>query len=82
MRFFVIIFSLILSDIYAQVVRSIEGTIIDSQTMLPLKDVEIKIKNSNFKTKTNSDGQFYFNDIEEGVYELIIFKSNFKQIKK
>lgn len=81
MRFFVIIFSLILSDIYAQV-RSIEGTIIDSQTMLPLKDVEIKIKNSNFKTKTNSDGQFYFNDIEEGVYELIIFKSNFKQIKK
>ena len=52
MRFFVIIFSLILSDIYAQV-RSIEGTIIDSQTMLPLKDVEIKIKNSNFKTKTN-----------------------------
>lgn len=76
------LFMLVLSiNIFAQQ-NSIEGTIIDSKTMLPLKEVEISILNSEHKTKTNSDGKFSFNTLEEGSYELLIFKSSFKQIKK
>ena len=62
--------------------NSIEGTIIDSETLQPIEKVEIQIKNSNLKTETNNQGKFSFNSLEDGVYELLIFKPTFKQIKK
>ncbi len=62
--------------------NSIEGTIIDSETLQPIENVEIQIKNSNLKTETNNQGKFSFNSLEDGVYELLIFKPTFKQIKK
>jgi len=50
--------------------------------MLPLKDVEISILNSEYKTKTGSDGKFLFKGLEQGSYDLLILKPSFKQIKK
>ena len=81
MRLIIFILSIFCLNAYSQH-KSIEGTIVDSQTLLPLKGVEITINNSDYKTTTNTDGKFSFIDLEEGVYELLIFKSSFKQIKK
>ena len=57
MKLIIILLSILTTNLFAQQ-KSIEGTIVDSKTMLPLKDVEISILNSEYKTKTGSDGKF------------------------
>ena len=81
MRLIILLLSVFCINAQAQK-KSIEGIIVDNETMLPLEGVEIKINNSTYKTTTNSDGEFYFSGLEKGVYEILIFKSSFKQIKK
>ncbi len=81
MKLIIILLSVLTTNLFAQQ-KSIEGTIVDSKTMLPLKDVEISILNSEYKTKTGSDGKFLFKGLEEGSYDLLILKPSFKQIKK
>ena len=71
MKLIIILLSILTTNLFAQQ-KSIEGTIIDSKTMLPLKDVEISILNSEHKTKTGSDGKFLFKGLEEGSYDLLI----------
>ena len=81
MRLIALLLNFYYLNVFAQQ-KSIEGIIVDSKTLLPLKEVEIKIKNSEYKFITHINGKFSFLDMEKGVYELIIFKSGFKEIKK
>ena len=81
MRLIIILLSVLTTNLFAQQ-KSIEGTIVDSKTMLPLKDVEISILNSEYKTKTGSDRKFLFKGLEEGSYDLLILKQSIKKINK
>ncbi|MEC7895356.1 MAG: TonB-dependent receptor plug domain-containing protein, partial [Bacteroidota bacterium] len=78
---FIVFFTSLYSNITAQTGK-ISGLIIDAETYKPLNDVEIIIQNTSFKSKTNNKGAFIINNINEGSYELVIYKENFKVIKK
>lgn len=60
----------------------ISGLIINAETYKPLSNVEIIINNTPFKVKTNDKGKFIIDNINDGSYELVIYKENFKVIKK
>jgi Fe(3+) dicitrate transport protein len=60
----------------------ISGLIINAETYKPLSNVEIIINNTPFKVKTNYKGKFIIDNINDGSYELVIYKENFKVIKK
>ena len=78
---FIILFTSLYSNITAQTGK-ISGLIIDAETYKPLSNVEIIVNNTSFKSKTNDKGEFIINNISEGNYELVIYKENFKVIKK
>ena len=61
MKLIIILLSVLTTNLFAQQ-KSIEGTIVDSKTMLPLKDVEISILNSEYKTKTAQMVNSYLKD--------------------
>ena len=44
------------------------------------EDVSISIENTNFNTKT-VNGEFLFNDVSEGKYNLLFAKSNYSDLK-
>ena len=78
---FIVLFAVVTSNITAQTGK-ISGLIIDAETYKPLSNVEIIVNNTSFKSKTNDKGEFIINNINEGNYELVIYKENFKMIKK
>ena len=78
---FIVLFAVVTSNITAQTGK-ISGLIIDAETYKPLSNVEIIINNTSLKSKTNNKGEFIINNISEGSYELVIYKENFKMIKK
>ena len=78
---FIVLFAVVTSNITAQTGK-ISGLIIDAETYKPLSNVEIIINNTSLKSKTNNKGEFIINNISEGNYELVIYKENFKMIKK
>ena len=78
---FIVLFAVVTSNITAQTGK-IYGLIIDAAPYKTLSNVEIIVNNTSFKSKTNDKGEFIINNISEGNYELVIYKENFKMIKK
>ncbi len=61
---------------------NIKGTVIDSETKKPLESVTIKIEESKLTTKTDSDGNFKFNNLDNGEYTLINGNGNYEKFSK
>ncbi|WP_196891279.1 TonB-dependent receptor [Aureivirga marina] len=66
---FSIFFCFMVSFIHAQ---SIKGTIIDNETDLPLKDVQLSIKGLTKLHRTNDEGEFEIKEVPVGNHVLII----------
>jgi len=49
----------------------LHGKVIDLKTNETLVGVQVSIKNTNYKTYTDIDGNFYFNNLPNEKYEII-----------
>ena len=78
---FIIILTAFCFNVSAQTGK-ISGLIIDAETYKPVSNIDVRINNTSLKTKTNDKGEFMINNISKGSYELVIYKENFKVIKK
>ncbi|MCX6153887.1 MAG: carboxypeptidase-like regulatory domain-containing protein [Candidatus Kapabacteria bacterium] len=57
-----------------------KGTI-SGQILNNLSDVKVQIEGTNIYSLTNSTGSFSLNNVESGVYDLMITKSNYDTIE-
>lgn len=56
---------------------AITGKIIDKKTNKPISDAEILIESTSKKTNSDANGNFEFNNVENGKYWLVVFKLGF-----
>ncbi|NGX82935.1 TonB-dependent receptor [Aequorivita sp. KMM 9714] len=63
--------------------NSISGTVVDTYSSEPISEAVINIQNSDFRTVTNSDGEFYFlqKDLPIGEQVIKISKPGYKSIQ-
>ena len=70
--FFLIVLS-ICSFSFAQETSTIQGKILDGELFNePLLMATVSLKNTTFSTHTNFRGNFEFNDIKPGSYEIVV----------
>jgi len=50
---------------------TISGTVIDSETLNPLENVEITVEGTQYSTSTNSNGNYLIENIAIGTYSII-----------
>jgi hypothetical protein len=55
----------------------VSGIIKDKNTQLPLQDVSINLANTNFSTKTNSNGEYELN-VPVGTYQILVTYIGYK----
>ncbi len=60
---------------------NIKGVITDSITGKPVSNADIIIENSPWRTVSNQAGEFTFNNIPDGKYNLIISHLSYKTVK-
>jgi hypothetical protein len=64
---------------------ALSGKVVDSETGDPIWNAKLKLKGTKsvksikVNAKSNKDGTFTIEDLEPGVYKLIITKSGFKK---
>lgn len=56
---------------------SIQGIVTESGTTTPLSGVQVSVVNQGTSTTTGSDGQFRFNNVEAGSYQLQFKKDDY-----
>ena len=56
---------------------SIQGIVTESGTTTPLSSVQVSVVNQGTSTTTGSDGQFRFNNVEAGSYQLQFKKDDY-----
>ena len=72
------------TDTITVTTNSVEG-IVKDENNLPVKDIEIAVKQNNEilkKAYTNSEGKYVITDLEEGTYELDVDEDNYEVTKK
>lgn len=60
---------------------NIDGTVYDSKTGVPLKDVSVAIEILNYSQVTSSDGTFRFENLEEDEYTLVFVRSGYETVE-
>ena len=84
----ILISLLILANISSLQATTIKGRVIDRETKKPLKNVYIEVKNAYFgvgfyKTKTDTQGEFSFKNIEPGkYYKIYAYKEGYYEYEK
>lgn len=57
---------------------SIEGTVTDADSGLPLGNAVITLVPGSSSTQTGADGKFFFSDLDEGQYTVSVQKSGYQ----
>lgn len=50
---------------------TLSGRVIDNRTKQPIGQVEVSLRDTGLETMTDADGQFNFNQVVEGEYQLV-----------
>lgn len=80
-KLFFLFFLISCSFSYAQETSTIHGKILDGELFgEPLLMATVFIKNTNITTHTNFRGNFEFNDLTPGTYEIIVKFLGYKTI--
>jgi hypothetical protein len=74
-----IVILLITVTAFAQKTSSINGTVINKVTQLPLSNINIQLENATVATKTDSAGIFKLNNVPVKTYNLIVSSIGFKK---
>lgn len=75
---FCILFTMTLFSGFSQSYTGISGTVVDSKTQKPLKDVVATIQNTVLTEVTNGEGKFLFKDVPVGSYLVAIKSAGYK----
>lgn len=79
--FFLLFISTVLN---AQIVKTVEGTVLDMKTKKVVSKAKLKIQNADstkvYKAKSNSDGVFTFEKIPVGNYTLVVDDRTYNRI--
>ena len=80
-----VFFLLFLSTaVHAQIVKTVEGTVLDIKTKKVISKAKLKIQNTDstkvYKAKSNSEGVFTFEKIPVGNYTLIVDDRTYNRI--
>jgi 5-hydroxyisourate hydrolase-like protein (transthyretin family) len=51
---------------------TITGVVVDASTDEPISGVEVELERSDKSAETNADGEFTINNLEAGVYTLVV----------
>ena len=77
--FTVLFFFLLYTGItFAQEKGSLAGTVIDANTQVLLKEINVKIPGTDFSAKTKDDGSFMIQNVPVGTYELEFTSASYK----
>jgi hypothetical protein len=77
--FFNFIFLLFVFGAFAQKNASINGTVVDKNKQTPLAGITIQLTPGNATTLSDTAGNFRFNEIEPGTYNLVFSGVGFQQ---
>ncbi|MFB0566906.1 MAG: TonB-dependent receptor domain-containing protein [Candidatus Aminicenantaceae bacterium] len=61
-------------------IGSIQGRVVDRVTQQPLPQVSVSILGAHFKTETNNKGQFRFEVVPVGIYQLLYHREGYRPI--
>jgi len=76
-----IFFLIDLSNSYAQrTTGSVSGTVIDTETNLPLISATIYLSGTTVGTTTNTEGLFVLNNVPAGIFELVVRYVGYEQL--
>ncbi|HMS63729.1 MAG TPA: TonB-dependent receptor [Ignavibacteria bacterium] len=67
---------------YSQDKGIIKGKVIDAETQSPVENAEIDIVNSELKTKTDKNGEFFFDDLKYDSYQIKISAVGYEPVIK
>lgn len=77
--FTVLFFFLLYTSLtFAQEKGSLAGTVIDANTQVQLKEINVKIPGTDFSAKTKEDGSFMIQNVPVGTYELEFTSVSYK----
>lgn len=76
-----VLFNLVLSTmLFAQSTGTIEGTVNDQKTGMPVANVNVYINGSTVGASTNKDGNFKLEHIPSGVYEVVFLSLGYDAV--
>ncbi len=65
-----------------EIFSAIKGTVTDYETGAPLANVSLLIAPGNITVSSNSDGEFLFENLEDGQYMITAQKSGYQPNRK
>ncbi|MFK8005574.1 MAG: TonB-dependent receptor [Saprospiraceae bacterium] len=68
---------ILLQSVVLAQVGVVSGQVLDQQTNIPIANASVFLENKNEIIKTNSNGEFEFNQVTKGDLELTIYKENY-----
>lgn len=65
----ILLFTILLTDLFSQTL-TIEGSVVQSQSEVPISDVNVFLESTSFHARTDLKGNFALSDVPEGDYQL------------
>lgn len=69
--------TLVLQNIGFAQLGNVYGEILDASSQAPIANASVFLENENVIVETNSDGEFYFEKVEDGNLTFIVYKENY-----
>lgn len=79
MKYIITVFTVITIFINTTYSQSISGFVVDKNTQVLLKDINVEIPGTNYNTRSLGDGSFRINDIPAGIYSVRFTSVNYRE---
>lgn len=71
-----------IDEVKSEIKTDFKGEIFEKGSRIPLKEVNVFLLPSKLKAQTNNQGEFHFENISEGTYQIVLNLPGYKKFEK